>query len=198
MNTITLSAYGPNHALDDTHLRNRLQQVIAERQIEYVVETGIAAGYSTLKFCQMGVHVIGIDNDPDAIQATSDTLVNGGATEFQLHIGNSADLLPIVMPPADKTLFFLDAHNGGGGVGYWPLPDEIRAIPKGQGVLVFHDIKVPGKDFGYDHYFHNGQAHEFEYALIKDVLTEWSPTHRIEYMDQASGSYRGAAIVYPV
>lgn len=198
MSTVPVTAYGPNHALDDVFLLERLKQVIAERNIQYVVETGLAAGYSTLKFCQMGLHVIGIDIDPAAIEATLATLEQSGVTNFQLHTSNSAELLPFIIPPQpDKTLFFLDAHNGGGGVGYWPLPDEINAIPRSQGVLVFHDIKVPGKDFGYDFYFHDGRAQEFEYALVKDVLTAWSPNHRVEYMDQASGSYRGVVIVYP-
>lgn len=199
MNTITLSAYGTNHALDDVFFLERLKQVIAERNIQYVVETGLAGGYSTLKFCQLGLHVIGIDIDPAAIEATDKTLIDAGiSTDYELHLGNSGEILTkLNLPPAEQTLFFLDAHNGGGGVGYWPLPDEINAVPRGQGILVFHDIKVPGKDFGYDLYFHEGKAQEFEYALVKDVLTAWSPNHRVEYMDKASGSYRGVAIVYP-
>ncbi len=142
-----------------------------------------------------------MDIDHDWIEKAGKNLTDGGTSNWKLMQGNSPDLLKSIMDriPVDKTLFFMDAHLGGGGVGYWPMPDEIRTIPHGKGIFVFHDIKVPGKDFGFDWYFHEGKAHEFTYELVKDVLTDWSPTHRIEYMNEAdrNSSYRGVAIVYP-
>ena len=182
-------------ALDDIFLRERLRQVIDENGIETVVETGLNEGRSTLEFCKMVRQVVGVDIDPACVQITLEHLAKSGATNFTLITGHSPDVLKTIVAqkPANKTLFFLDAHWGEP----WPLPDEIRSLPKGQGIMVFHDIQVPGKDFGFDGVMYEGKVCDFTYDLIKHLLTEWSPTHRVEYMKVASGSYRGAAIIYP-
>jgi predicted O-methyltransferase YrrM len=197
-----LSGQEYRYALDDHFLRDRIREVIAERGISVVVETGIAFGGSALEFCRMAPLYIGIDADPARILQTRATLDQGGIdkTMHELFQGNSPDMLRLAMPdlPVDKTLFFLDAHNWPDD-SYWPLPDEVRAIPKGQGVLVFHDFHVPGKNFGVDTYKVNGVMRAFDYDLVKPVLDEWSPTHRVEYMQEAdpNSSYRGAAFIYP-
>lgn len=185
-------------ALDDVYLRERLHQVVKENAIEYIVETGLNEGRSTLRFCGMAKRVIGIDIDPWCIDETSKRLSEHGYENFELLTGHSPDMLRMIFNmrptfPTEHTLFFLDAHWGEP----WPLPDEIRAIPKGKGILVFHDIKVPGHDFGFDGVMYEGKVCDFTYDLIKDILNEWSPTHQVEYMKVASGSYRGAAIIYP-
>lgn len=188
------------HALDDHFLLERMRQVVAERGIEVIVETGIAEGNSALKFCSLAPRYYGIDIDPMRVEQTRQTLTQGGATnDWEILLGNSPDVLRLLVPSltADKTLFFLDAHNFPGNT-RWPLPDEVRALPRGQGVMCFHDFHVPGRDFGVDGYtLEDGRHLPFDYDLVRDVLTEWSPTHRLEYMTQASGSYRGAAFVYP-
>lgn len=182
-------------ALDDVYLRERLRQVINENGLTAVVETGLNEGRSTVYFSYMAPRVYGIDIDPVCIEEARRQLDFNNRENVTLLQGHSPDALGFLLQslPAEKTLFFLDAHWGEP----WPLPDEIRAIPKGKGILVFHDIKVPGKDFGFDGVMYQGKVCEFTYELIKDILTEWSPTHQVEYMRVASGSYRGAAIIYP-
>lgn len=181
-------------ALDDRVLRARLAAIIRERAITTIVETGIDWGGSTMLFAEMGVLVIGIDNDPVRVVNVMAELEERGIKNVSILQGNSPTVLFGLLGhiiDASTTLFFLDAH----WQAYWPLKDEIRTIPRGQGVLVMHDARVPGcPALGVDSY--DGQ--ELSYEYLKDVLTEWSPTHRVEYNDDtAEGSRRGVMIVYP-
>jgi predicted O-methyltransferase YrrM len=192
----------PHHALDDPFLFNRLVEVIAERKIEMVIETGTAHGESSVKFCKIAPHYIGIDICQNFLEETRQNIQQSGIDErkWELYHGASPEVLEDIVPTLDvsKTLFFFDAHDFRGNR-HCPLWEEIRAIPKGQGIFVFHDFLVPGKDFGVDHYMVHGAMREFNYELVKDLLMEWSPTHRLEYATQSdpNSSYRGWAIVYP-
>ena len=186
------------YALDDRFLRAKIAQIVADNHIQVVVETGIAAGRSAVEFCKIAPRYIGIDNDPECIYQGSDRLEAAGLTNWTLHLGDSTSWLPKIMRdlPADRTLFFLDAHAPGA---YWPCFDEIAAVPCGQGILAFHDFRVPGKDFGVDDYTIDGVIHDFNYELIRGALTAWSPTHRMEYMQESdpASSYRGVGFAYP-
>lgn len=178
-------------ALDDGVLRAWLTRIVQARGLTTVVETGIDWGGSTRFFAQMVPQVIGIDNDPQRIAAFRREIEEDGLTGIALLEGNSPDVLRGLSVDPARTLYFLDAHWHI----YWPLRDEIAAIPRGQGVLVMHDARVPGcPSLGVDSY--GGQ--ELSYDYLKDVLTAWSPTHRVEYNDDtAEGSRRGVMVVYP-
>ena len=67
------------HALDDDFLLERIRQVVQERSIETIVETGIAEGNSALKFCSLAPKYVGIDIDPLRIEQTRQNLTAGGA-----------------------------------------------------------------------------------------------------------------------
>lgn len=184
----------PICALLDGVLRRRLAAIIAERGITTVVETGIDRGGSTMLFSHMVPSVIGIDNDPAKIMTVTKSLADRGISNVQLLQMNSPDALRWLVAnglDVSRTLFLLDAH----WQAYWPLRDEIRAITKGQGVLVMHDARVPGcPTLGVDEY--DGQ--ELSYEYLRDVLTEWSPAHVVEYNDdQAEFPRRGVMVVYP-
>jgi predicted O-methyltransferase YrrM len=196
--TLVKTAHGnmtvPICALLDGKLRARLAEIIATRGITTVVETGIDRGGSTMLFSEMVHHVIGIDNDRGKVDIVKTSLRERGIENVTLVCLNSPDALREEFEgglDASQTLFLLDAH----WQAYWPLKDEIRAIPRGKGVLVMHDARVPGcPDLGVDEY--NGQ--ELSYEYLQDVLTEWSPTHRVEYNDNtAEFPRRGVMFVYP-
>jgi hypothetical protein len=92
----------------------------------------------------------------------------------------------------DETLYFLDAH----WQEYWPLLDEIKAIRRETGVIVIHDMKVPGRpELGFDSY--GGKALAYEY--VREALRLWSPGHRITYNDRTDGCShpRGTGFVFP-
>jgi predicted O-methyltransferase YrrM len=184
----------PICALLDVKLRERLVEIIASRGITTVVETGIDRGGSTMLFSEMVPNVFGVDNDRDKVDIVLDSLRERGINNVTIIHGDSPlTLRELVRGGFDvaRTLFFLDAH----WQAYWPLKDEIREIPRGQGVLVMHDARVPGcPNLGVDEY--NGQ--ELSYEYLKDVLTEWSPTHVVEYNDDtAEFPRRGVMFVYP-
>lgn len=184
----------PICALLDGRLRARLAEVIKERGIATVVETGIDRGGSTVLFSQMAKNVIGVDNDPEKVRITRESLAYRGIGNAVVIQGNSPDTIRSLIDDgldAQRTLFLLDAH----WQAYWPLRDEIRAIPRGQGVLVMHDARVPGcPSLGVDAY--DGQ--ELSYEYLRDVLTAWSPNHTVEYNDDtAEFPRRGVMIVYP-
>jgi len=184
----------PICALLDGRLRARLAEIIAERGITTVVETGIDRGGSTVLFSEMVLRVIGIDNDPVKVEFVRASLSERNISNVAVMQGNSPTVLQHLMEAghdASRTLFLLDAH----WQAYWPLRDEIKAIPRGQGVLVMHDARVPGcPDLGVDEY--DGQ--ELSYEYVQDVLTEWSPNHVVEYNDNAAEfPRRGVMFVYP-
>lgn len=184
-------------ALRDQKLVDWLTQIIAERGITTIVETGLDHGGSTYLFAGMAAKVIGVDNVADRIAGVRAALADEGITNVTLLCMNSPDALTLLNSDAidridaEHTLFFLDAH----WQSYWPLKDEIRAIPKGRGVLVMHDARVPGcPTLGVDEY----EGQELSYDYLKDVLTAWSPTHRVEYNDAtAEWPHRGVMVVYP-
>ena len=187
---------GPNYALDDFNLHDRLQEIITERVIDTVVETGLNDGQSTLAFAKMAPNVVGIDHDAKCIEVTRTRLNAAGISNFNLLLGHSPDMLKGIMGLLPvNTLFFIDAHWDG----ECPTLDEIRAITPGKGVLVFHDFQVPGKEneFGWDHMIVNGVYHEMNENFIRADLLKWSPTYRIEYAKAVSGSKRGFCFVYP-
>ena len=185
----------PICALMDAKLKDRLAATIARLGITTVVETGIDKGGSTFLFSTMVPRVIGIDNDPNKVEIVVQMLSAEGVTNVHLLQMDSPTALRMLVSgntiEVRQTLFFLDAH----WQAYWPLKDEIRAIPRGQGVLVMHDARVPGcPDLGVDEY--DGQ--ELSYEYLQDVRTEWSPAHVVEYNDDsAEWPRRGVMFVYP-
>jgi hypothetical protein len=185
---------GPNYALDDFNLRDRLKEIIREHEIVCVVETGLNDGQSTLEFTKMVPFVHGIDHDPKCIEVTANRLA--GRLNARLWLGHSPEVLARLMSGLpNNTIFFIDAHWDG----ECPTLDEIRAITPGKGILVFHDFQVPGHehDFGWDHMQVGGVQYEMNEAFIRPELLKWSPTYRIEYAKAVSGSKRGFCFVFP-
>jgi len=187
----------PVCALLDGKMREKLRQVIAERGITTVVETGIDRGGSTMLFTDMVPYVVGVDNDIEKINIVKRALDERGISTQRatlMHMDSPTALRLLVASgdiDAEHTLFLLDAH----WQAYWPLRDEVRAIPRGQGVLVMHDARVPGcPSLGVDSY----EGQELSYEYLKDVLTEWSPEHVVEYNDAtAEWPHRGVMYIYP-
>ena len=185
----------PHFALDDPFLVERLHRIISDYGIHTVVETGTNEGKSTLGFSAMVRLVVGVDNDPECLMSAGGLLVGSGRENWRLEVGSSPGVLRRVIPEGSglgNILFFLDAH----WEGYWPLLDEIEAIGDlyaGRGVVVIHDMRVPGRDFGYDRY--GGQPLEYDYVAA--ALTRWSRGHVVEYNTEAVGSRVGVGFVFP-
>jgi len=181
----------PNFALNDPFLVARLKTIIAEHDIKVVVETGTNEGKSTVAFCDLVDRVIGVDNNPTCVAETDRRLREAGKTNAIVIPGSSPEVIKSIRNglPADKTLWFLDAH----WQDYWPIRDEIIAIPRARGVIVVHDMKVPGKNFGFDRY----RGRDLDYDYLRGVLTLWSLSHRVEYSTEVAGSGVGAGFIFP-
>ncbi len=187
------------YSLMDRVFRQRLWEIVVQHEIYTIVETGIDKGMSTAVLATMVQQVFGIDNNAEAIRTAHTNLEIVNTKNAVLIYGNSPGVLRALQPSLpDNTLYFLDAHWND----YWPILDEIAAIRKETGVIVMHDFVVPGHPelMGMEH-----KGKILDYAYVKDALTEWSPTHRIEYnskaevaVDATNADYRrGIAYVFP-
>ena len=181
-----------HYALDDRFLVKRIAEVVTERVIDLVVETGVNEGKSTTVLCGLARRVVGIDNSSPCIESARARVMASWATNWRLVLGNSPDVirsLSLAARDPDKILWFLDAHWDD----YWPIRDEISALLRGKGVILVHDLKVPGTSWGFDRY----EDHDLDYEYLQDVLTGWSPTHRVEYASAVSGSGVGWGFFFP-
>lgn len=173
------------YALEDQFFRARLEQIVAEHKIDTIVETGLDKGLSAVVLAGMVPNYIGIDIDPDAVFRTMELLLAARpASPPYLLTGNSADLLPevAVRLHGKRVLYFLDAHCFGDTD--CPILEEIRAVPRRAGVLVFHDIWAPGREHGGFSPLIRGVPTRFDYALLRPELALWSVRHRVEYLEQ--------------
>jgi len=180
----------PHFALDDNFLRARFEQIVRDHAIEVIVETGTHAGLSTVEFAEMVPRVVGIDVDPVCCAVAQARCADAGIDNVEIIRGNSPDVVARLVPtlPADRTLWFLDAHWGP----EWPLLDEIAAIPRGAGVIVIHDFRCPGRHDGFDIY--GGKRCEYEY--VAEQLAAWSPSHRVEYATEFAGGGVGTGFIF--
>ncbi len=173
-------------------MQARFREIVAKRGIKVIVETGIDKGLSTVKLAGMAGTVFAVDNNVHCFRELYENLGRAGVKNVVPVLASSPDALHALRPLLpDETLFFLDAH----WQSYWPLLDEIAAIRPGAGVIVMHDVVVPGHpELGSDCY--GGQHLNYEY--VKEALTRWSPTHRIEYNERADCPMpRGVGYVFP-
>ena len=203
------------YALSDSFFVDKLYEIIKEYKITKVVEAGTYQGRSTVELSYLVDEVIGIELVEKYIDITTKRMIENSRTNYRIFRGSSPEVLPQIISEVDPdhTLFFLDAHcsAAGGGFqqdGYWPIRDEIRALPKNKGIIIVHDIHVPiwgdlglhdPQRLGYDTYIVDSKRQRFDYGFIKNALTDWSPTHRIEYNsgDKTSGDQRGVGFIYP-
>lgn len=183
----------PPHSLQDTVLRHRIAEIVKERGIKVIVETGLDKGLSTIVFSRIAETVVGIDNHVQAVVDARVNLNKAGVSNATTVLSSSPDALKALGPLLpDETLYFLDAH----WQQYWPILDEIRAVRPGIGVIVIHDMKVPDHpELGYDSY----GGYDLDEGFIRDSLLAWSPTYRVEYNDRAEGVElkRGCGFFFP-
>lgn len=202
------------YATADTYFLERVLEIIDEYKINRIVECGTFEGRSTTELSFLVDEIIGIEIKEEYVRKTIDRLTDNSRSNFEIINGSSPQVLSELTTTLDfsNTIFFLDAHVSAAGVGgvadsYWPINDEIKVIPKNKGIIMVHDIYVPGwgdlgihdsNRLGYDTYVVNGVKQRFDYEFIKDSLTDWSPIHRIEYNrgDKSSGDSRGIGIIF--
>lgn len=174
------------------------EALVKKYGINTVFETGSYHGRGTLFFSSLVPVVVSCDIDErywnlaasniraagacfDTSQPGAKVIIRNGRTIVLCH-GNSPTVLHQMLSSggfAKPYLFYLDAHWND----YWPLLDEIREIAAAgvsQSVIIIHDIKVPGKDFGYDTY--KNQPLDLDY--VKPELLKVNPDYKFRFNEQ--------------
>jgi predicted O-methyltransferase YrrM len=180
----------------DTFLWAEIEGLVKKHDIEMIVETGTYLGNTAKKFSTLA-DVITCEVNREHYDSAVKNIE--GNRKILALFGNSVDML---RKNADKfknkrVLFFLDAH----WYDYCPLLDELKLIAdlKMQPIIVIHDFKVPGKDFGFDPY--RGRA--FDYALIELHLRAIYGNHYGKegfshyYNTESDGPRRGCIFIVP-
>jgi hypothetical protein len=177
----------------DLVFAQRVKEIIDEYKITTWFETGVDVGTTALTVTKMVENWIGAEIRPGTCERVAKRFADNNVTNIEIINGNSSVVLLNKMHTldAEHTIFYLDAHWGA----YWPLLDEIDTISRGKGVIIIHDFQVPGHpELGWME--HDGKILNYDY--VKDALTRWSPTHRIEYNSEAKYIHpRGILYVFP-
>jgi len=177
----------------DTFLWAEIEKLVKEHKIETIVETGTYLGNTAKKFATIA-DVITCEVKREHFDEAMKNLAT--VPNALVFFGNSVDVLSenAGLFKNKRVLFFLDAH----WYDYCPLLDELKLIETMgmKPIVVIHDFKVPGKDFGYDRY----RGQDFEWSLIdyqvrkiygKDGFTYY-------YNENSDGPRRGAIFILPV
>jgi hypothetical protein len=169
--------------------QKKVDQILSQYKINYVVETGTFYGYTTAFFAERVKKVYTIELTPERwTQHPWGGSIFGSAVELltgyeniDMYEGNSPDVLPSILkeiPSDEPVLFYLDAH----GYQYWPLLDELDIVADiigSRSLIIIDDIKVPGKAYGYDTY--NGVECSLE--LIDSKLKKIYKNYTYEYFN---------------
>lgn len=75
---------------------------------DVLIETGTQSGRGTRRVARMFERVDTIERDPVLYEGARRLLRR--ARNVRVHLGNSVDVLPLVIEPDRRTLFWLDAH----------------------------------------------------------------------------------------
>jgi hypothetical protein len=114
------------------------------------IETGTYVGWTTLVASDLFQTVHTVELSPLLVEQAS--IRCKGRTNITFHIGDSLQVLPIILPPSGDVVVFLDAHQSGSDTcnnGTWvPLMDELRIISewvktrKDATVVIIDDVRL--------------------------------------------------------
>lgn len=177
----------------DLYFAEKVREIVRDYGITTFVETGVDKASTAMTVARICDKYIGIELKNESCELAKKRFEENGITNAEIIRGNSPVVLLSLMHTLDvsKTIFFLDAHWNS----YWPLLDEIDTITRGKGIIIFHDMVVPGHpELGYDCYGGNC----LDYNYVQEALTRWSKTHRIEYNTKAAHvAPRGIGYAFP-
>jgi len=191
----------------DPYAVENFKELVREFGVRTVVETGTYMAASTIQIAEIVDKTVSIEINKQYYEQAKSIFLQGdyqlvfsgldmvvvtkGNSKVTLYWGNSPEVIKrIIKELEEPILFYLDAH----WLKYWPLKDEIKAIkPRPNSLIIIHDVRVPGKDFGYDVW--EGRVNEYE--LIKDDLACVNPDYKIFHNEKAAGSYRGILYALP-
>ncbi len=174
------------------------RDVLLGRQIEALqrrhglvcaCETGTWKGHTTVALAALFPRVYTIELD--AARVAQNAARFSGHPNIVALQGHSPEVLVRLVDSFEYPLFaYLDAHWNHDD---WPLRDELKILlsvrrPK---VLMVHDFKVPGRDFGYDTY--KGVACALD--MIADLLPHDECRYRFNAQVAPQSERRGALFI---
>lgn len=184
----------------DTFAREKINQIIIDKDIQTVIETGTYLGSTTRVFSEWVNEVHTIESSPISFAKAKETLNN--YNNIWMYLGSSPEVLDDILPKIKyrdrikgvSLLCFLDAHWGQ----YLPLLDELAVIAKHEikpKCIIIHDFFNPNHpELGYDTY--NDKALEWSY--IEAAITKiYGENYVKEYNSEATGAMRGIVYIYP-
>lgn len=179
---------------NDSIARDRFEELIKEKGVELLIETGTYLGSTTKHFSKWCEEVFTIEVKKEHYDQAKRNLK--GIENVHLCFGSSEKVIDTLFSDlniSSKVIaFFLDAH----WESYNPLLDELKAIHK-HGIkpefIAIHDFKVPGHpELGFDSY--KGQDYDWEW-IRESVEKIYGVTgFTVEYNSEATGAMRG--IIY--
>ncbi len=176
----------------DTFALEHFEKLKKDLGLKVVIETGTYHGDTTKHLAEIfpEVHTIELNQEYQNIAKNN----VGDLENVSYHLGSSPEVMEQIIPEGwnPGLLIFLDAHWND----YNPLLDELKVIAnkKIKPVIVIHDFKVPGKDFGFDSY----AGQDYDYDWIKGLLGEiYGNEYDFYYNEEATGSQRGIIYILP-
>ena len=147
----------------DPLLTERVVRYHSKHRFLCAVETGTFKGNTTVGLARLFPRVFTIEADPGLYAEAKPRFVH--YPQITHLLGRSPDVLRQILPELVFPLFaYLDAHWGE----HWPLREELTILlaVKQPKLIMIHDFKVPGRDFGFDNY--KGQPCSLDY--LGDLL----------------------------
>ncbi len=182
--------------LSDGWATFNVDRFLVERVISYnerirfnsAIETGTFRGETTVGLAKLFPKVFTIEVNPEHFESTKPRFRFYPNITFLL--GNSAQLMPGLLDKVDYPLFaYLDAH--------WqercPLRDEIAALlaVKKPKLIMIHDFKVPGRNFGFDEYDRFPNSLEY----IADLLHHDECRYAFNHQTAPQSANRGVLFI---
>lgn len=179
----------------DTFLKEMIQNLCQENNIELIIETGTYYGATTKHLAKMAPAVHTVEVIDENFKKAKQVLK--GFKNVTMHKGNSADIIKDLLPKKEDniSLFcFLDAH----WESYNPLIDELKAIAQSgcRPIIAIHDFKVPDHpELGFDTY--KGIVYEWDW-IKSSIESIYGPEgYEVSYNSEATGAKRGVIFIKP-
>ena len=172
----------------DTFIHSEIEKLVKVFGVTHIIETGTYKGATAKRLSEFAA-VTSIEFDHTNF---SDAIRNTSGMNITVMRGDSAKVLRDVQP-GENVLYFLDAHWQEA----WPLLNELEQIKEigVKPVIIIHDFKVPGKDFGYDSYANVDLDLNYIQSSLEKIYGAYG--YDYHYNEQADGGYRGVIYIYP-
>ena len=200
----------------DRYIGEEIQKLVKKFGIQTIIETGTWAGHTTVELAKYSPHTITVDptqehfeedtlrlfeqNNIGVLQADS-SIVLADLLSNRIAVSRKDHNLVVAHP----VLLYLDSHGGSqSGETSWnvnPLTEELEAIAKsvtkGDCVIVIHDFKVPGKEWGYNGGNWGKGWEPLSIELVSPFLEKIYPKgYHYYYNEKVEGACRGVLFVH--